>query len=191
MKKLFGLILGICATIMLVAQTNLYELDNVKANYLYLFTKYINWPDQIPADTFTIGLVGDTKPMKSNLEAIVKNKKIKDKPVKIEIYEEVANVNNANLLFVGNMDATNLQGLLKTLQSKPILTIGNTTLEDASFVHILLTEIDSELKFQLNETELEAANLEVDQKLIDLSVDFDKLFEEGLLENNGSLVNKK
>ena len=93
----------------------------VKAAYLFLFGKYITWPDTADPE-FTIGVYGPD-PFGSDLEEILAGKRIHDKPVTIKRFQPNAKVEGCQILYIARGVAID-RPLLDDLSKNGILTIG-------------------------------------------------------------------
>ena len=64
---------------------NLQDIHNLKALFIYNFTKYIEWPPMKSGAPFVIAVYGKS-PVKEKLEILLKGRKIHNRPVEIRYY---------------------------------------------------------------------------------------------------------
>ena len=74
---------------------------DVKAAYIYNFTKFIEWPKNINGADFKIVTVGST-PIAGSLKSIALTKKAKNKSIKVIQSSEIDQVEPCHILFISN-----------------------------------------------------------------------------------------
>lgn len=153
---LFTGLLSICLSVIGSAQrVGLDETDtqaNYKANYLFQFSKYTDWPDDTKKGPFYIAVAGNSslfeilrdkyanKPIGSQLLQIVQVEKLSD------LSEEV------QIIYVDPSLADQLPAYLKKFKKLPSLIITEKTdaLDIGAHINFLLVE--GILKFEINDT---------------------------------------
>jgi hypothetical protein len=140
----------------------------VKAGFLFNFAKYVEWP----ADAFdsadapiTIGIVG-TDPFGEGLEKTLKNKTAKGRPFAIQRYPDFSAIQRCHILFVPRTEKDHLQEILKQVESRPVLAVG----EEEGFsraggtANILIEK--EKPRLEVNPDAAEKAKLTIDSKLL-------------------------
>jgi len=94
---------------------------HVKAAYLYLFGKYITWPEE-SLPNFTIGVYGHD-PFGPIMEEVLTGKHIRNKPVIIKRFRPDTKIESCQILYIGR-DVAIDQNLLEEMNHNGILTIG-------------------------------------------------------------------
>ncbi len=98
----------------------------VKALFLFNFTKYVEWPESAfasPTAPLTIGLVGDTE-LAEPLRALVAGKTVNGHPIVIEDKISADRATNCHILFLSAAEQKQLPALLPALRGQPVLVVG-------------------------------------------------------------------
>jgi hypothetical protein len=155
---------------MLWAQTATREY-NIKAAFLFNFTRFINWPAAAfegATAPFIIGILGDD-PFGPTIDATVKGENYQGHPMVVERYKSVKDMKPCHILFVPNQDSLDLQEILKSPTLKNTLTVG----ERPNFVPtggiIRLKNENNKVKLQINPAAAKAAELSISSQLLRLA----------------------
>jgi len=157
----------------------------IKAAFLYNFIKFTDWPKQNAAesnDTFTIGIIGDD-PFGNAFEPL-KNKRVKDKKVIIKRFEDfkklkkdadkadsaagrrLTSLKNCQLLFICSSEKDNIGQITAALETKPVLTVGETAgLLEAGGIIRFVTE-DKKVGFEVDLNSARKAKLKIRSGLL-------------------------
>jgi YfiR/HmsC-like len=103
----------------------------VKALYLYNFTKYVDWPTNAFAASNTpiiIGLYGESK-LGEALTSVVAGKTIGGRTIAIRVIESMDDSVPCHILFISDAESPRMRQILARIGALPILTVG----EDAAF----------------------------------------------------------
>lgn len=155
---------------MLRAQTIANE-KQIKAVFLFNFSQFVEWPASAfsePQTPLTIGILGDN-PFGKHLEQVVHNEKINNRSISIQHYTSVEEIKTCHILFINISDKAQLAEILKKLQGKCILTVGDSRnfIKEGGMVRFI-TENDK-IKFQINTDVAKAADLTISSKLLRLA----------------------
>ncbi|HMC99850.1 MAG TPA: YfiR family protein, partial [Ferruginibacter sp.] len=80
------------------AQTQEQEA-NLKAVFIYNFTKYIEWENEPPGGDFVIGIVGNAA-IDNPIAEIAKTNTVKNKRIVIRHYYRAEDIGNCQILFI-------------------------------------------------------------------------------------------
>jgi hypothetical protein len=97
---------------------------NLKAGYLLLFTRYVNWPEKSfrAADApIVIGVLGDN-PFGDVLELTVRGQRSQDRPIVVRPVRTVAEAAGCHIVFIARRQAQEEQWL-RELSGQPVLTV--------------------------------------------------------------------
>lgn len=154
------------------AQTPAPSEYQLKAAFIYNFTKFIDWPAEAFANEespFVIGILGEN-PFGDYLNQATANKAINTHPITIQIFRELADVKPCHLLFVNQSKMSEVPEAFKKLASFPVLTVG----ESGQFIEaggiVNFVEEARKIRFQINEPAAKAAKLKMSSKLLSLAV---------------------
>lgn len=149
----------------LAATTTEYQL---KAVFLFNFIQFVEWP-ATSADAeqgpLCVGVLGPD-PFGADLEAVMQGEQIRGRPIVVQRYATIDEVDRCHLLFVGTMDAEQLKAALDRLKGRPILTVGETAaFLDAGGMIRFITE-SNKIRLQVNLRAADEAQLRLSSKLL-------------------------
>ena len=158
---------GLC----LSARAEVSKEYQLKAAFLYNFTKFIEWPPQHFAHgerPIVIGLVG-TNFFDHELEKIVQSRKVNGREITIIQVESAAEARSADLLFFGDVEKQDSREILEAIRGTDILTVGQS--EQFSALGGMITfkmEVDK-VRFEINQDSAEQAGLKISAQLLKLA----------------------
>lgn len=137
--------------------------DRVKAMWVYTLIPYITWPDAgKPATICTRGL-------DSVHDALIEIKDEKKSDVNIkEIGSQPIN-GECQLLYIANSEESNLSGILKQTQGKPILTVSSLYNFAGSEGIVEFIRSGNGVKLRINITNAKEAGLVINSDLLGVS----------------------
>jgi len=104
------------------------EVSQVKAAYLYNFTKYIEWPPDTfhsADDPAVICVIGDDRTGKI-LEQVTLGRKANGRPVQARNPRSLNELRSCQVLFIGFEDKERITGILRNLHDSRVLVVGQT-----------------------------------------------------------------
>lgn len=158
-------LMGILCCIEQTAGTSEYEM---KAAYLYNFAKFIDWPDAQPLPSFNICVYG-RDPFGGFLDQAVLGKQAHGAAIVIRrIPSGIQNLDGCQTLFLGAASAAQIEPLLRALQGRSILTIGESDgfAEQGGMIGLRLDQ--GRVRFEINLAAISAARLQASSRLIEL-----------------------
>lgn len=168
-----ALLMAVCALAVTAGSgraetTREYQL---KAAFLYSFTKFIEWPPQRFADAsapIDIGVIGPLV-LRRELERVVHGRKVNGRPVVIKVVTSVGDARGCEMVFVANGEEKQLGDALNTLEDAGVLTVG----ESATFAAVggminFVREADK-VRFAINLDAAERAGLKLSAQLLKLA----------------------
>jgi hypothetical protein len=141
--------------------------NEVKAAFLYQFGRYVEWPaaQERSGSMFLICVLGED-PFGPALDEIVKGKSISGGPVAIKRIIGPGELRDCRILFVSRSEDDRLPAILKTLEGRMVLTVG----EGAQFTRrggmVAFTSQDSKVRFAINLAAAEGAKLRLSSQLL-------------------------
>ena len=152
-----------------------YEL---KAAFLYNFTKFIEWPTNRFQDAkapFVVAVAGSS-PCTAELEKIAKERKVNGRPLIIKTVKTPEAARDAHVLFVPTSENARLKEWLPSMQGAGVLSIGESEpfLKEGGILNFVLAE--EKIRFDLNIDQAEAAGLRVSAQLQKLARSVRKKF---------------
>jgi hypothetical protein len=139
----------------------------LKAAFLYNFTKFTEWPVARlpePDSPIVIG-VFRSNPFEAELENAVKNRKVNGREIIVKTVESVQTAKATHLLFIPAAEDEGLNDLLPALRTEGILTVGESS-AFAKLGGILTFALEGDkLRFEINMDAADRAGLRVSAQL--------------------------
>ncbi len=145
------------------------EESRLKAEYIYNFTRFVEWDSTTVGETFVIGIVGTT-PVNKAIRGIAKTRLVNNKKIEVKYISQKRKIKNCNLLFISNNATIPLETILEIAKERNILVVSekeNDALRGAGFNFV---HVDDQLKFEANPTAIAAARLKVSAQLLKLAI---------------------
>ena len=168
---IFGLLLGgqvVAAT----AETVSREYQ-VKAAFLYNFTKFIEWPAQHFANEdrpVVIAVLG-RNPFGEELEQITKGRRVNGREITIAFIDTPAAAAAADLVFVCAGEESRFEAMNTALRQAQVLTIGESPrFAEAGGIITFLREADK-VRFAINLDSAGRAGLKISAQLLKLATE--------------------
>lgn len=144
----------------------------IKAAFLYNFTRFIEWPPRRFADAASpvvIGVLG-SNPFGDELEKIVKGRNAHGRPIVVRTIATLDEINSVHLLFVPVYNEKWLMTLNRgLLRSSAVLTVG----ESPQFIErggiISFTVNEDKVRFEIDPTTAHEADLKISSQLLKLA----------------------
>jgi hypothetical protein len=143
-----------------VAQISEY---NVKAGYLLLFTRYVEWPDSAFSDKatpLTIAVLGDD-PFGRVLDETIRDQVSHGRPVRVVRANDVEKLPTSHVVYIAKTNREQEQTWLRALRNRPVLTVAesDTALEAGSVVRFVVEQ--STVRFIVNRQSARQVNLDI------------------------------
>ena len=150
-----------------------YEEYELKAGFLYNFFHFIKWPDRsfdAPNSPFVLVIVGGGG-MDRTIEHALQNTFVGARPLKVIITSSAEDLGRAHMVFfLESYKNHDLPKVLAQLKGKPVITVG----EEKNFItlggDINFVQKGAKIKFQINPTSTEKADLKISSRLLMLAV---------------------
>lgn len=163
---------GLGAPAPAAAQPSEYE---VKAAFLYNFTKFVDWPlDGPPADSanptsrFVFCVLGDD-PFGRELEAAVAGKRVGPRSAAVRLLTEPSEADPCAVLYVGRSERSRLPEILAALRDRAVLTVGDWDGFVGGGGMIGFVQRQRRVRFRIDQGAARAAGLAISAKLLDLA----------------------
>ena len=143
----------------------------IKAAFLYNFTLYMEWPASsfAKADSPILLSVAGEDPFGGELDAAVRGKTVRGRPIEVHRYAQAADAVPCHLLFLDNAQAKNLPQLLRRLEEPYPLTVGES--EDFTRIGgaIRFFIEGNKVHFEVNTDALARTHVKMSSKLLSLA----------------------
>jgi hypothetical protein len=164
--KRFLLLLLISPCCGAVAQTPDQE-SNLKAAFIYNFTKYIDWGKYNYKREFVIGVLGDS-PIANSLEQIAKDHTVNDKPIVVHVLERPSQAADCDILFISRNNRFPLTTILQRI-GQGVLTISEQSGYSQEGTAFNFNIVNNQLKFEANLKAISSAGLKAGSQLLKLA----------------------
>ncbi len=154
------------AGVTLAAETEADREHQVKAAFLYNFTKFVAWPPERFADAtspIVIGVLGDG-PMREELENIVQGRKVAGREILV-VAVEASGPALIHVLFVGAGAEKEFAAALHAYQGASVLTVGESPEFAAAGGVITFTRSADKVRFEINIAAAEQSRLKISAQL--------------------------
>jgi hypothetical protein len=151
------------------AQGTISQETNIKAVFIYNFTKYIQWNDSDNTTPFIIGVVGDSDIILP-LQEIAEKRIVDSRKIVIEHYEDVSDLGNCHILYIPPSEVIQLDEIIIRLEDKNTLTVADYKGAAENGAMIDFFPLEGKIKFELNSRAIENAGLIVSSQLKNIAI---------------------
>ena len=166
-RAVIGLLLLLAVPGLLGAQTAP-EYD-VKAAFLYNFTKFVDWPPEAFPDpnSLKVCVLGDN-PFGGSLQAIA-GEQVGNRKLTVMRTDSLAKPAGCQILFISRSEREKLNHILSAVKGLPVLTVGDTKgyAEDGVIINFVLE--GSKVRFEINTESADRAGIRISSKLLQLA----------------------
>ena len=164
------LFLSLLARPALAQEAAVSEAD-VKAAFLFNFTKFIEWPPEaFPREDskVEVGVYGDEE-FTQTLRTLLADKKAHGRPFVVRRLINVADAKTCQILYFREGEARKMGAAYESIKKLPVLTVGesNDFLDQGGMFNFFFE--DKQLRFEVNPATAENAKLTVSSKLLRLA----------------------
>lgn len=149
-------------------QTEAEEL-NLKAAFIYNFTRFIEWDDDVFPNDFVIGVLGNSM-IDEPLEEIAQSHKAVNKEIKIRRFTSLDEIEKCNILFISKNVKISLVDILAKTDLKKTLIISEKENYAKQGACINFVIINKKLKFEVNIKAIDNAGLKISSQLLKLAI---------------------
>ena len=138
----------------------------VKAAFLFNFTKFLEWPPEAmgrPDEPFVIGVVG-ADPFGNYLDDIITGEKMMAHPMMVKRFASPAEIDRCHILFINVPGKTS--EVLNALKGKSILTVSDDNNFSRNGGVIRFFTQNETIHLEINIKAAKTANLNVSSKLL-------------------------
>lgn len=150
----------------LVSQAQKYNYYQI---FMYNFTRYIQWPSADQNASFVIGVLGNSE-IVQELQNMAQIKKVNGHSISIAVYNSVDEIGNCQMLFIPEGKSKSMEDVLAKIGSQSTLIITEKPGLGAEGSGINFIVQDGKLRFELNKTATDRANLKVSGELSKLAI---------------------
>lgn len=154
-----------CTALFAKAQTPT-TANQVKAVFLFNFSKFVTWPPGTTANTpFVIGILGND-PFGSYIDRVVEGEKVDGQPIVVQRYDDVKDIKTCHILYINKSNGAEIA---RSLSGRNILTVGDGDNFATSGGIVRFYEDNHHLRLQINVRQAKAADVQISSKLLRLA----------------------
>ena len=143
----------------------------VKAAFLYNFTKFIRWPEQAfsgATDPFVIVAFGEDR-FGEALDQTFENKKVNGRSFMIRRVKNLSELKPCHMLFIGSSEKRHVSEALKAVSGQNVLTVSEMDrfIQSGGMVNFFME--GNKVRFEINDQAAKNAGLRISSKLLSLA----------------------
>lgn len=140
----------------------------VKAAFLFNFSRFVEWPDAAFPDAkapFVVGVFG-FDPFGQDLDAIVQGESVRGRPLVVRRVRDAAEAAGCQILFIHRSEGKRIAELLSALDRHSTLTVSDTDDEAREGVIIRLVTQQGRIRMRIDVGSARAAQLTISSNLL-------------------------
>jgi hypothetical protein len=140
--------------------------EAVKAIFLYRFAGYVTWPESMASKSqFTIAVLGANR-VAEQLQAFLPEHPIQGKPARVTSIQGLAQLGDAQMVYIGPDFTGKLSVLIEALKNRPILIVTDQpgALAEGSIVNFLIKE--QHVRFEISTSAAKRSSLLIGSGLL-------------------------
>ena len=145
---------------------------DVKAAYLFNFTRFVEWPDGTPppSDPFRLCVIAD-RTMTDLIERTMTGEAVKGRASKTAVPDSIEEARRCQILFVGRTEMSRARPILSALRDDPVLTVSDAARFADTGGIIEFVRIDEHLRFRVNVEAAKRSRVSISSRLLRVAVD--------------------
>jgi hypothetical protein len=149
------------------AQSTLsYAEYQVKAVFLYNFSKFTNWSPS--NDPFVICIIGRDD-FHGALERVVEGRDLAGRPYQVERSDDLSKISGCDILFISESENSRIEEITAEATRQGVLTVGETPGFELRGGIINLVHVGENIRMRINLTTAQNANIEFRSSLLKLA----------------------
>jgi hypothetical protein len=155
-----------------ISAQNAQQEANLKAAFIYNFTKYIDWGPYDRDSIFVIGVVGDS-PIIESLNAIAASSRINNKRIITKSISNPSEISNCDIVFISKKCRMPLNYILSKTRPGELTISEQPGFAEAGTAFNFVV-VNNRLKFEANLKAISSAGLKAGSQLLKLAIIVDK-----------------
>ncbi|WNB18610.1 YfiR family protein [Marivirga arenosa] len=144
-------------------------MHEIHSMLMFNFIKYVEWPADAKSGNFVIAVVGDEN-VASTIEAFYSNRTVKGQTVKVVNANDINAVTNAHVLYLASNKSRDFDAAKNKFSGKSTLMITDKNGLGKEGSCINFKEINGKLRFEINESSIQANNLKISNQLSSMGI---------------------
>jgi hypothetical protein len=166
--KRFLTLLVLFAGSLMMANSQITNINQAQSLYIYNFSRLIQWPAGNQAGDFVIGVIGNDD-LYNSLITYISTKKVGSQPIVIKKFDSPESLTRCHIIFVGNQKVGAFEDVLYRLQGSNslIITEKKGMINFGSAIDFFMDQ--NKLKFVINSGNAQKYDLTVSKSLEDMA----------------------
>lgn len=160
-----------CLLVTGIARADVSKEYQIKAAFLYNFTKFVEWPAERFASAtapIVIGVFG-RDPFGGELEKVVRDRKVNGRDLSIVLLRSLSEASAVHVLFVTTGEEKRF-GSVAPASLAGVLTVSESAQFTPSQGVVNFTAVDDKVRFEINADAAECAGLKISAQLLKLAI---------------------
>jgi serine phosphatase RsbU (regulator of sigma subunit) len=137
-----------------------------KAEYTLLLASYVEWPDSIITDRYEFGVLGSSEVF-NDLIFKAETDDFKEKPFSVKYFKRIKNITPVHVLFIGREANEKIKKIWSKTRGMPVLLVTDSCEQfENIMINLLVTTVRGGRQFEINKQNINAAGLDVSQKIL-------------------------
>jgi hypothetical protein len=144
---------------------------DIKAAFLYNFTKFVEWPPEAFAAQSTqlkVCILG-SDPFGKSLQSVLEGEEVQGRKLALLRVNTLYDPGLCHILFISRSERERIPAILAAVQGSPVLTVSETDGFADKGGAINFKVLDGRVRFEINQTAAERAKLKMSSKLLSLA----------------------
>lgn len=141
---------------------------DIKAVFIYNFTRYIDWNMDAEGSDFVIGIIGSS-PVSLALNEIARTSSVGKRRIVIQTYNKPEDIQYCNILFIPQKTTIPLQAILDKA-GRGVLTVSEENGLAKKGTAFNFVMVNDKIKFETNLKAIDAAGLKAGSQLLKLAI---------------------
>jgi hypothetical protein len=143
--------------------------QNVKAVFVYNFSKYMDWIDRGHSSTFNIAVIGESRII-DPLRQIAQKRRVNQQVLQIKRFKNAGDVDSCQILFIPESEKVRLSGIVNRIRDKNILIVSETdgALTSGVMINFLISR--ETIRFEINLRAMKKSGFQPSSELLKLAV---------------------
>ncbi len=146
------------------------QKEKFQSLFIYNFSRYIKWPDDMMSGDFVIGVMGQSGIYKELQTMAEAKKQTQGMNIIVKQFNSVSEIQKCHILFVSDNLASQLGAISGAAQVQSTLIVTDSPGSAKKGAAINFVEESSRIKFELNQSEADKRNLKISGSLISLAI---------------------
>jgi hypothetical protein len=145
---------------------------DVKAAFLYNFTKFVEWPPSAfssGGDPLQVCILGED-PFGRSLPSVLEGEEVQGRTLRLRRVTHLFDPGLCHILFVSRSERERVPAILAVVEGAPMLTVSEIDgfVDRGGVINFRL--VSGKVRFEINQTAAERAGLKVSSKLLRLAI---------------------